>query len=119
MFWEFLAGVVALDVHGLVSFLFSNLYWVFAFGALAFWYFPKKNIFAGIILISFFMWSFVDLTLVFGWVYLVAGFLALNYISRIAVLAFTESDEILRKHTLLIMVIQFYVTWIFYNLFIA
>lgn len=106
MFWEFLSKLAALDISWLAGFLFANLFWVFAFGALAFWYYPKKNIFLGIIVISIFLWSFIDLTKSFGWVYLVSGFLALNYVSRIAVLAFTESYPALQKHAVLIMGIQ-------------
>lgn len=119
MLWEFLAKVLELDISFLLSFLHANLWWVFAFAACAFWYYPKKNIFVATAFISVFLWSFVDLTVSFGWVYLVGGFLAFNYISRVAVLAFTESDEILRKHTVLVMVIQFYITWVFYNIFVV
>ena len=117
VFWELLARLIEFDIQWLISLVLHNFFWVFAFGAMAFYYYPKHNMTATALVIILFIWAFIDMTSVFGWLYLVAGFLAFNYISRFTVLTFTENDKILKNHTVVIMIILFWVTWVYFNIF--
>ena len=100
------------------SLVFKNLFFVFAFAALAYFMFPKKNIFWGTIVVWMLSWMAIDFTTAFGWVLLSAGFLCFHYVFRLAAVMFAETSESLKKHIPLIIQLQFVAALIIFNYFV-
>lgn len=120
MFFEFLNAVISLDVNWLAWLFFANLHYLFLFVAVGFFFFGPKMRKAAIsaLLLAFSAWALVDFQNISGWAILVGGFLAIFYITKIAVLTFAEDVPYLKKHLVLVSELHFVSILIFYNLFL-
>ncbi|GEM_PF-2810769 len=119
MFGEFLARVALLDVSWLVTLVASNWVYIFMFVVLGFFLYGKKNLVLSFLFMTLMVWLTVDLTRLFGWVVLAPAFLCAHYLSRLVVLTFSEADEKLSEHFNIIAIVQFWVVYIIYNVFIG
>ncbi|MBI4053551.1 MAG: hypothetical protein HY394_05965 [Candidatus Diapherotrites archaeon] len=92
VFLEILWHLLSFDLGWLFVFMMNNLLWVFAFLALAFFVAGGKNfVYAGLLI--FLSIALVDsFAFLSGWVFLVGGFLLLNYMAKISFLNFVESN---------------------------
>jgi hypothetical protein len=111
-------AIVELNLAWLVGLVFNNLFWVFAFAALACYMFPKKSLFWGAIVVWLLSWMAIDFTIAVGWVLLSAGFFCFHYIFRLAAVMFAETSDSLKKHIPLIIQLQFVAALVIYNYFI-
>ncbi len=118
MFLEFLNAVISLDLNWLAGLFFSNFHYLFAFGAICFFFFgpsTKKAIIATA-MICVIAWSWVDFELISGWGLFLASFLSIYYISKVAVNVFAEDLPGLKKHMDLVNEAQFILLFVFFNL---
>jgi len=97
----------------------NNLFWVFAFLALSFFFWEGKKIAKMFVVIVYLSWVFMTWPVFVGWPLFVGGFLALYYMGEIGTLLFAESDPKLRKHLPLIDQLVFFSLWAFYAMVIA
>ncbi len=120
MFFEFLQAVVTLDLNWLVSTVFNNLHWLFAFATVCFFFFGYgvRKLAITVSLLTLLLWAWVDFELLGGWGIFIAEFLILYYISKIALLAFVEEVPSLRKHIVAISALQGILLIVFFNLFL-
>lgn len=121
MFFEFVDKLLSLDLVWLASLVFNNLHYLFAFGALMFFFFDRRvrSAIVAFVLFCFLAWAYMDLEATSGWLFFVGGFLMLNYIVKLAVLTFAQADPKLSKHLLIVNFFSFYVLWSIYNLYLV
>ncbi len=117
MIFEAIAATLSLDAGWWIHVILANLFWVVGFAVAAYYFFGNKRTFSGFILIVFMMWVFLDFTHYSGWYFNVATFLALYYISRLALLGFIENIPSMQKNLAFILSMQFIVLYIIYNIF--
>ncbi|MBU2100191.1 hypothetical protein KKG83_06875 [Candidatus Micrarchaeota archaeon] len=117
--FEFIGHLLSLDLQWFVELAMNNLLWLFIFIAAAFVYnnmkWSAKHFFVGF----FYLWLLIYFVPMLGWIYLVGGFLFLNYVSRIVVLTFFGNIPALKDSYPAIMVIQFFAVLVYYNLFLV
>ena len=101
MFLEILGHLLALDIGWLFGLVLNNLLWAFGIIALAFFVTGGKNfVYAGLLI--FLSIALVDsFSFLAGWVFLVGGFLLLNYMARISFLNFVENNPALSESLVL------------------
>ncbi len=117
--FEILLRFLQFDLAWFAHFILANVFWIFAFAATGFYFFPKKNLFTGFILVIFAVFVALDFTNLSGWGILSATFLAFHYLFRMALLMFTESIESLKPYFPLILGLQLVAAMIIYNLFLV
>ncbi len=118
--YEFFARLVSLDLQWFVELTIDNIFWVFFFAMITFVYHDLKFNWKTFFVVIFWFWisiPFLNSTL--GLVYLVGGFLFLNYVSRLVITTFTESIPSLKGRLAMVMLFQFFAVLILYNLFLA
>ncbi len=118
MFFEFLSHLVALDIPWLISLVMNNLFWVFAFIALMYFFTEGKKTLLGFLVITFVMWIWVDWETVSGMALFVGSFLALYYISKIALLAIAENSPSLQKKLFWVSEVQAITAIVLFYLFV-
>lgn len=118
MLLNFLTHLLSFDVAWIVSFVLSNLHYLFAMVALMYYIVGEKRFLTAFIFFTIGAWIIVDFETITGWVYYVAGFLALLYVSRMAVSIYAEASPKWSERLLLVLVIQFVLLFIFFNLFL-
>lgn len=119
MLIEVLSHLLSFDFGWIFSLLINNLPWIFAMGAAAYFFFQGKNPLLGFIVLVTFIWSLMDFTKSIGWLYLVAGFLTVHYITRMAMLTFASDVPALKNKLLLIAAFQYWIWLTIFNLFFA
>ena len=121
MLFEFINAVLTLDFEWLAGLVFSNFHWLFAFAAMMFFFFEGKTklVIGNFFFFCILAWAFVDFETTSGWLFFVGGFLALNYLVKIASLTFAQADPKLSKHLLIVNFVAFYILWTIYNIFLV
>ena len=119
MIFDFFNAIISLDAGWFVWMLQNNLVYLFAFIALCFFFWEKnlKKTIAATILLSIVAWAWVTFEMVSGWVLFVGGFLAVYYITKLAILIFAQDVPQLKNKLIIISEIQFLVLVVAYNLF--
>ncbi len=117
MFFEFLKAVITLDLDWFVWVFCNNLHYLFLLTALCFFFFgPKvKKTAVATFLVCLMAWYWVDFELLSGWLLFVGGFLALYYITKIAVLTFANDIPVLKNNLVIVSEAQFLSILIIYN----
>ena len=120
MLFEFLHRLVSLDLSWFVWLVTANLVYFFIFLAICFffWEGKMKKVIAAFFLLCLVAWSWIDFEMISGWVLFVGGFLAIYYITKVAVLAFAENTPALQSKLIIVSEIQFIVALVVYNLFL-
>jgi hypothetical protein len=117
---EFIERLFFLDLQWFVELAMDNIFWVFFFGMAAFIYHDMKWSWKIYFVTIFWFWICVPFIGDYlGLVYLVGGFLFLNYMSRLLVTTFTETIPSLKGRLALVMLLQFFAVLIIYNLFLV
>lgn len=117
---EFFYHLLSLDFVWILQLILFNLHYSFAFLALAVILFGKnsfKMIFSVALLIFFEYVAYVEFGAVIGWAFLTGSFLLLFYVSRFLLLVFAEETPSLKNKLVPLMLVQFLVLFILYNLF--
>ena len=119
MFFDFLDALLSANVGWFTWLLIHNVFWVFAFLALGFFFWEgnMRKVIPAFFLLGIVAWTWVDFELKSGWVLFVGGFLAVYYITKIAVLAFAEDTPSLQKRLIIVSELQFLLLVVIYNLF--
>jgi len=115
---EMIARFLSLDFGWFFGLAMNNLVWVFAFLALAYFFWEKTPLIIGFAAVVLYAYGSIAFTALIGWPILIGSFLLLAYIARISVATFSHYDETLTAHLPLILVIQFFVILAVYNLFL-
>ena len=120
LFFEFWARLFSLDLQWFVELAMENIFWVFFFALITFIYKDMKWSWKTFFIVIFWFWICIPFIGDYlGIVYLVGGFLFLNYASRLVILTFTETIPSLKGRLAMIMLLQFFAVLIFYNLFLV
>jgi len=118
MLVEFLARVLEFDLVWIVGLIFGNLHWLFAIGAVIYFFYGGKKPVLPFILLMGVVWAAIDLSTITGWVWAVPMFLAIHYITRIAIVIFASEIEGLKNKLPVVFVIHFFTIYIIFNLFL-
>ena len=118
MLVEFLARLVEFDLVWIVELVFGNLHWLFALFATIFIFYDGKKPILPFVLLMGVLWAALDLSTVTGWVWAVPMFLAIHYMSRIAIVIFASEIEGLKNKLPVVFVIHFFTIYIIFNLFL-
>jgi hypothetical protein len=120
LLFEFFSHLMLLDLQWFVELAMDNIFWVFLFGMITFVYRDLKWSWKTYFVVIFWFWICIPFISDFlGLVYLVGGFLFLNYMSRLIVTTFTETIPSLKGRLALVMLLQFFGVLIIYNLFLV
>lgn len=120
LFYEFFAHLFSFNLQWFVELAMDNIFWVFFFGMISFIYNDLKFKWTTFFVVIFWFWICIPFIHDYlGLVYLVAGLLFLNYISRVTVTVMTETVPALKGKIAPIILLQFFAVLIFYNLFLV
>jgi len=114
---QFFAQLLSLNLQWIFDFLLNNVLWIFGFLLLGYYFYPDKKMLYTFLFITFAFWTTFDFVKAIGWVLLDPKYLFINNIAVIAVFVFCEADENLRKNSLFINTMRFFVVIVFFNLF--
>ncbi|MAG21877.1 MAG: hypothetical protein CL943_01045 [Candidatus Diapherotrites archaeon] len=119
MFFDFVNAVINLDFGWFVWLVSANIFWLFAFIALCFFFWDGKTnkTIAGLFLLSVVAWTWIDFELMSGWILFVGGFLSVYYITKVAILTFAENTPSLQNKLIIVSEIRFLALLLIYNLF--
>lgn len=92
MLFEFILRAVSLDIIWLAGLVMNNLFLLFAFASFTHIFFGRRII-AGIVILSIYSWAWINFNVITGTVLLVSGFMMLNYMSRLAIVSFSENSS--------------------------
>jgi len=117
--FEFLIHLFSFDLVWIFNLLYDNLVITFGMFMIGFWYSNGtwKNAFFMFLIAVFNIWAIAAFASSIGWLYLVAGFLMMHYIIRVAVLQVANTIPYLKDKFIIVMTIQFMVVFTAYNLF--
>ena len=118
---EFIGHLLSLDVLWLAWFIYSNLFFVFAFFAFSHFLTEGKKFTTHLFWLAttiLVVWTTNDMQIITGWLfYASAAFMALHFISRLTVVFFTESIPQLKRWFSGALVLQAVVVWTLFNLY--
>ncbi|MBN1940712.1 MAG: hypothetical protein JW772_00860 [Candidatus Diapherotrites archaeon] len=117
MLFEFFHSLMSLDINWFVTLIGNNLIWLFMFTALIFFFFNGKKVVAGVIVFSLVAWAWMDFETYGGIVIFAGGFLAIYYITKLAVLMFAENTPELSSKLIWITEIHGILLIVAYNIF--
>ncbi len=115
---EFFARLLTFDAQWLANFILNNIFWVFAFILIGYFFYPNKKMLYSFLFITFAFWGTFDFVKAIGWVLLDSKYLFINNLAVIAVFIFCEADENLRKNSLFINTMLFFAVLFTFNLFL-
>lgn len=114
VFWEFVQALVSLDIVWLIDLVFGNLFFVFAFAAVALIIYEKNVIFYFFVVTGL-IWITGDFSTMFGWT---AGFVPVLFlVGRAIVHSFDNIKSVVNNITLF-MTTAYYVALTLGNMFI-
>jgi len=117
VFFEAIQALLSLDISFFVGIAIDNIFWIFAFYALIFYFMEGKRTIYFFLLLTVLIFAFIDfesITLI-GWS--AASFLLIYYITKLAVLAWAENSPSMKNKLVLISEIQFLGLLIIYTFF--
>lgn len=116
MFFEFVQHLALLDLHWIVSLVMNNILWVFMLGAFIYFLNDGKKLMLGFAVVVADIWLWQQFEAAANAVVFAGAFLALYYITKLALVAFVESTPQLSKKLLLVFALQGWVVLVIYNL---
>jgi hypothetical protein len=119
MLLEFLARLMSFDIIWIVTFVMGNLHWLFAIGATVYIFYDKKRFLLPFIFTVGLMWAALDFSNVSGWTFTVSVFLAVYYISRIALIVFASEIKGLKDMLPVVFTLHFLTIFAIFNIFFA
>lgn len=119
LFFELLNHLISLDLMWFVSLLFANIVWIFMFLAIAHFFFNKVSLPLAFGVVAIYLIASTDFFNSIGWTSIAAGFLALNYVSRIVGTLVASTIESLQNKLSLVNISLFVLTMIAWNVFMA
>ena len=117
MFLEFAYNMLNLNFVWIFDVIMNNLHYLFGFALLMYYFTDGKNAFRGFVILVFEIWAVLGWIDVFGWVGLVGGFLAINYIVKVALLTFIMDDPKLAPKLFWVNEIAAFTVWALYNFY--
>jgi len=117
MFLEFAYNMLNLNFSWLFELVMYNLHYLFGFVLLMYYFTEGKNTLRGFIVLIFEIWAVLGWIDIFGWIGLVGGFLALNYIVKVALLTFIMDDPKLAPKLYWVNEISAFTVWALYNFY--
>ena len=119
MLLNFLSHLLAFDIAWIVALILNNLFFLFAFTAIMYYFMEGKRVLLGFFVITFVMWIWGDMENAAGLVIFATGFLSLYYITKVAVLAAAEHSPALKNKLIIVSEIQAIALVIIFNLFMV
>jgi len=107
VFFEAVHALINLDFGFFIDITMNNLIWVFMFAALINYFFEKNKVF-WFLLWCVEIWVIIDWANFTGMQFTDSNFIALYYITKIALLAIIESIQSLKKYLVLFSTLQGY-----------
>lgn len=104
------------DLPWVATLILANLHYLFAFAAIAFFNARDKLMF--FLMLTVYMWGTAGFTSVTGLIVLTGGFLSLHYIVRAVLMILVEDVKSLQPKLVPLLVLEFFVLVIIYNLFL-
>ena len=119
MFFNFIQHLMTFDLGWFISLLTNNLFLLFGLMAAGYYLSEGKKMLFTFGLLVFAIWIEMDFLGYTGWVlYGSLAYLSLLYITRMALLTFTESVPKLSKHLPIITLVHAALMLAIYNIFI-
>lgn len=119
MFLELLIRLSMLDVNWFISLVMNNLFFLFGFTAMMYYFMQGQKTIRGMMMIAFVMFAVQDFELASGGAIIHPSFLAVHYIAKFAILLFAEANEFLSKYLIVINDVEYVVVFFFFNIFVG
>jgi len=119
VFFEALQALLSLDSGFFASIVSTNILWVFIWFAVVFFLFDGKRTVYFFVLFSVLFWAFFDFALLTGLTFVTATFLLLNYLSKLAVIAWAENTPSLKNNIVFVSEFVFFSLLLFYTFFLS
>lgn len=119
MLIEAFTHLVVLDLGWFISIIMGSFHYIFALVATIYIFFDGKHILKGFFWITIILWALADLGPIANLAVFVGGFLALLYLTKLALLTITEDSSVFQKYFVPISSIQAYVVLLIYNWFLV
>ena len=119
VFFEALQALANLDTGFFVDIVMDNIIWFFAFYAVVHYFFDGKKSIVLFVYFSFLIWAFLDFGDITGLAFISASFLLINYISKLAALAWAENSPVLRHNLVIVSEVLFFSLLITYTFFLG
>ena len=117
-FFEMLLRLFTLDIGWYVSAIMANLLWIFLVTVIMYYFLGGKNVLKGVILFFINAHLWIAVGNMYGIVIIAGGFLGVYYITKLATVMFSETIPGLRRWTILVASLQFFVLLIAYYAFL-
>ncbi|MFH1255663.1 MAG: hypothetical protein V1494_00045 [Candidatus Diapherotrites archaeon] len=114
MFFEFMQHLLALDFGWIISLAGNNLFLVFILFTLIYIFFEGKKVLFGFLLLVFLLWITLDFENSTGMFWAIGEFMALLYISRLAISIWVENTPSLKNSLIAINAIFFFIALFIY-----
>ncbi len=118
-FFEVIQALFHLDGSFFIDIFMNNLLWFFIFYSAIYYFFGGKNTLFYTIVLTLNIFAFLDLETTSGIAITSAGFLILFYLTKLALMLFTENSKSMQKYIVIISTISGYTVLILYNFFLS
>ncbi|MFH1255662.1 MAG: hypothetical protein V1494_00040 [Candidatus Diapherotrites archaeon] len=118
MLLEFLSHLLALDIGWILQLALGNIFLIFGFIAIIYFFSNGKNVLYGFVALTLTMWIWVDFQNSSGMVWTIASFVALFFLVKLSVLAISEYTPALKNNLIIISEITGIVTLLIFVAFI-
>lgn len=118
VFFEVISHAIALDFGFFVEFILANLFWLFTYYTVMHFFFNGKRVLYFTLLFGVLMWAWSDFQTISGLYWTVPSFLLIYYITKLAIVSIVDTTPFLKKYTVVISTLQFYVLFLIFNFFI-
>ncbi|MBI2597797.1 MAG: hypothetical protein HYW50_01225 [Candidatus Diapherotrites archaeon] len=118
MFFEALTHAMALDFGFFIGLVLNNLFWVFGFYAIMFYFFNGKKTLYFTIFFALIVWAYSDMQAITNIVWTSASFLLFYYISKLALLKIAETIPRISKYMVVLSTAQGLLLFLVFNFLI-
>jgi len=119
MLMETIYNAMSLNLGWFVELILGNLFFVFGFLAMMYYFFEGKKLIKTTIVITLVLYAVTDFEKVTGFVIIVPAFLAIHYIAKLAVLGFAETIPALKRWMMVVNNLELIAAFFIFNIFIA
>lgn len=119
MIADIAVALLSLDFEWFLGLVFGNLFWVFAFFALGYFFFRGKNPLRAFIHVAFAVLFFNELLPFIGWKEYVGQFLLVYYLVDLSLLKIAESIPFFSSRLVWVEEANFFGSILLFNLFMV
>lgn len=119
MYLDFFYHLLNLDIAWIISMVLANLNYSFAFLCFGVLFLNKKSfskIIIATVVIAIELWAYSEFSVAVGWTFLAGSFLFIFYATRFLLLVFAEETTSMKNKMVPLMLAQYLIVYIAFNL---